>query len=106
VSCPEFAPDFYNNVAAVAVVLMFTKVVSHGLRKVRRKPTATRCLTSLHYGVVGGATLAVLASLIATFARAHVGYIDILAWAGLFIAAASLIIDIVIEQRSDDESSG
>jgi hypothetical protein len=26
--------------------------------------------------------------------------------AGLFIAAASLIIDIVIEQRSDGESSG
>jgi hypothetical protein len=37
VSAPSYQGDFYNNVAAIAVVLMFTKVVSHGMRKVRGK---------------------------------------------------------------------
>ena len=37
-SCPNtaFQPDFFNNAAAIAVVLLFTKVVTHRLRKVRR----------------------------------------------------------------------
>jgi hypothetical protein len=32
-----YSTDFYNDVAEIAVVLMFTKVVSHGVRKIRAK---------------------------------------------------------------------
>jgi len=31
-----FTADFYNNVAAIAVVLLFTKVVAHRSRKTPR----------------------------------------------------------------------
>lgn len=88
-SPPAFSPDFYNNVAAIAVVLIFTKVVSHGIRKVRGKPTGV----VLHAAVVGGAGVAAGAALIATFFGSHGWCVIILAWAGIVTAAVSLIFD-------------
>jgi hypothetical protein len=58
--------DFYNNVAAIAVVLVFTKVVSHGMRKASGKPTGV----GLHAGVIVGAGWR-RAPLIATFIGSH-----------------------------------
>jgi hypothetical protein len=99
-SLPEFSVDFYNNVAAIAVVLIFTKVVSHGMRKVRGKPTGV----VLHAAVVAGAGVAAGAALIATFAGSHGWCLIVLAWAGIAIAAVSLIVDIVLEECSERRS--
>ena len=98
-SAPVFSPDFYNNVAAIAVVLIFTKIVSHGIRKVRGKPTGV----ALH-AVVGRAGVAAGAALIATFFGSHGWCVIILAWAGIVTAAVSLIVDIVLEERSERRS--
>jgi hypothetical protein len=99
-SAPIFSVDFYNNVAAIAVVLMFTKVVSHGLRRVRGKSPGV----VLHAVVVGGAIVATAAALVATFIGSHGWCLHIVAWTGIVIAAVGLIVDIVAEERSESQS--
>ena len=100
---PESAPDFFNNVAAIAVVLMFTKVVTHRLRKFRRKEW-TRALAILHAIAVVSAAVAVTASLIATDIDSVPNCLHIAAWAGLAVAGIILIADIIIDEFPDAET--
>jgi fucose permease len=79
---------------------MFTKVVSHGLRRVRGKSTGV-----VLHAVVGGAIVATAAALVATFIGSHGWCLHILAWTGIVIAAVGLIFDIVAEERSEREST-
>lgn len=96
-----FTPDFYNNVAAIAVVLMFTKVVSHRTRKVDRTPNAIRWLARAHVLAVGAASAAVAISLAATdFKWTGVG-IRVATWTALVMAGGLLIVDIVIDELPD-----
>jgi hypothetical protein len=94
---PAYSPEFYNNVAAIAVVFMFTKVVSHGLRKVRGKSTGV----FLHAAVIGGSLVAVTASLLATFIGSHGWFFYIFAWVGIAVAAFGLAFDIIVEEREE-----
>ena len=65
-ACPEFSPDFYNNVAAVAVVLMFAKVVTHRSRKAHHGPEWTSILAGFHIVAVLAAIVTVVVCLKAT----------------------------------------
>jgi len=96
----EISSDFFNNVAAIAVVLMFAKIASHGLRKARGKP-GTHALAALHGIAVVAALVAVTASLIATYKPTKANGLDVVAWWGVGIAAVALIMDIGIEEFSD-----
>jgi hypothetical protein len=93
----EFAADFYNNVAAIAVVLMFTKVVAHRSRKVPRKTLGTWILAALHVTALVAATVAIVASLRATDEKSEGGY-HCLAWLGLVTVGAILVADIAIDE--------
>lgn len=101
-AAPPYQSDFYNNVAAIAVVLMFTKVVGHGLRKGRAKHPHPGMLKTLHIGVVVGAVIAATVALIATFQGSHWGFSHILAWAALGFTAFCLVSDILIEELDLD----
>jgi hypothetical protein len=90
--------DFFNNVAAVAVVLIFTKVVTNRARKAKRD---TRWLARLHVGAVVSATAAVGLSLWATGSGQRSPCIAIAAAVALALTAALLIADIVIEECCD-----
>ena len=94
-SCPNgaFQPDFFNNAAAIAVVLLFTKVVTHRSRQIRRKAW----VNWLHLLAVLGAAAAVGASLWATEQCAVDDRLDWLAWGGLGVAGFALLLDIVLE---------
>jgi hypothetical protein len=94
----DFTADFYNNVAAIAIVLMVTKVLSHRTRKVPRKPKAMRTLARVHVLAVAAAATAVAISLAATdFKLTGIG-VRITAWTALGIAGGLLILDIVIDE--------
>jgi hypothetical protein len=80
----EISSDFFNNVAAIAVVLMFAKIASHGLRKARGKP-GTHALAALHGIAVVAALVAVTASLIATYKPTKANGLDVVAWWGVDI---------------------
>ena len=60
--CPDPGPgaDFFNNVAAVAVVLMFAKVVSHRSRKADYNPKWAKRLAHAHVAAVLLAVAAVV----------------------------------------------
>ncbi len=114
-SCPNtaFQPDFFNNAAAIAVVLLFTKVVTHRLRKVRRM----RWVDWLHGLAVMGSVVAIGASLWATEKCSTVDLADRVAWIGLGVAGFALLFDVGLEDlkwnwlsrlatpRSPDEST-
>jgi sugar phosphate isomerase/epimerase len=89
----EFHPDFFNNVAAIAVVLMFTKVVAHRWRRVERG----RWLAALHGLAVVAAAAAVVVSLWATEACSQEQAFHWFAWVGLGAAGAALFVDILID---------
>lgn len=90
---PPFEADFFNNVAAIAVVLMFTKVVSHHIRKVKRGTKWRRRLAVIHTVAVAAALIAATISLIATHCQpGGVGY-HIAAWAAwVFLGIAGIIL--------------
>ena len=62
----SFSADFFNNVAAVAVVLIFTKVLTHRSRKAKNAANDTPLLSQLHVGAVVLAVVAVGISLLNT----------------------------------------
>jgi undecaprenyl pyrophosphate phosphatase UppP len=84
-------PDFFNNVAAVAVVLMFTKIVTHRSRT--DKPTSTRNVAAYHVATVIATACAIVVALIATEVQSQAIGFHILAWLALGVAGLILIID-------------
>jgi hypothetical protein len=96
----SFSADFFNNVAAVAVVLIFTKVLTHRSRKAKNAANDTPLLSQLHVGAVVLAAVAVGISLWATgFCQTNTG-MCIVAASALGLTGLLLIFDVVIEERS------
>ncbi len=95
---PQFTADFFNNVAAIAVVVMFTKVVTRRAYKARQQAKWPRLLAALHIVAVGGAVIAIGVSLWATDQHSTADWVRYVAWGGLGCAATFLIVDIVIEE--------
>jgi hypothetical protein len=97
-SCPSdtFQPDFFNNAAAIAVVLLFTKVVAHR----SRKGPPSRWAEGLHVIAVIGAAVATGAALWATHECSTYRVLDDAVWGGLAAAGIALLIDILCEDVS------
>lgn len=94
-TCPDaFKPDFFNNIAAIAVVLMFTKVVMH---RSRQGSGGRRGLAVLHVGTVLSAGLAIVVSLRATDACGLDPCLHRAAWVFLAATAVGLLADLVVE---------
>jgi hypothetical protein len=99
------APDFFNNAASIAVVLLFTKVVSHRSRKAPRETQRAKALTAFHIIAVLSATIAVAASLVATDWQsapdAVCAALRGVAWVGLGFAGVILIVDVIADAIAD-----
>ncbi len=89
-----FQPDFFNNIASVAVVLLFTKVVMH---RTRRGIAAKGCLATLHVITLLLAGAAIVISLWATGICTMDHCLHQAAWILLAAAGIGLSIDLVIE---------
>jgi hypothetical protein len=94
----KYESDFFNNVAAIAVVLMFTKVVAHHVRKVPRDRTGTWWLAAFHVVAVGAAAVAVGAALVVTEHESPSIAGHVFAWLGLGVTALILILDIAVDE--------
>ncbi len=95
-SCPEpFQPDFFNNVAAVAIVLIFAKVVAHRSRSHNGGPTPRRAFW--HGSAVLASAVAVGAALWATEAASDACIFHWFAWGGLIVAGVVFVVEIVID---------
>jgi steroid 5-alpha reductase family enzyme len=93
-SCPSsFSPDFYNNVAAIAAVLMFTKVVAH---RSRRAAPRVRFVW-LHTFAVFVTALVIGAALLATDRCSDSMCFRWIAWIGLGLAVVALVGDVLEE---------
>jgi hypothetical protein len=99
VLCPEpFQPDFFNNVAAVASVLIFAKVVSHRSRNRETQRSELQPLRAFFHGLgVMAAVVAIGAALGATEAQADACILHGFAWGGLVVASMALIGEILID---------
>lgn len=109
----SFEPDFYNNVAAVSVVLMFTRIVAHGMRKARKADDnpGTGCanfvLNFLHAVTVIAAVVGLAAALMATSRRktdvSWIVHLDLhcWSWAGLGVATVCMIGTLLVEACED-----
>lgn len=95
---PTFTPDFFNNVAAIAVVLIFTKFVTRRAHKARQQPKWPGVLPWLHIAAVSGAATAIGVSLWATDMHDTADWVRYVAWGGIATAGSFLIVDILIEE--------
>jgi uncharacterized membrane protein YoaT (DUF817 family) len=95
-SNPSFQPDFFNNVAAVAIVLIFAKVVVHRMRQ--RESRAVRQSgrrNRIHVFAVLAASVAGGASLWATERQSDWCLFHWCAWIGLALASVIFVIEII-----------
>lgn len=96
--CPDPGPDFFNNVAAVAVVLMFAKVVTHRSRKADYASRWTIVLVGLHVLAVLSAVASVAFCLLATDGRSTTGADwRNAAWISLILAGGVLVFDVILD---------
>lgn len=86
--------DFYNNIAAVAAVLMFAKFVTHRTRK-GQKPGSERWLFGFHFIGVAAAAVAILVALSATADGATDS--RILEWVSLGLSGLILVVDVLVD---------
>ena len=94
---PDQGPDFFNNMVAIAVVLMFTKVVSHRSHKTE-KPTLQRTLAVLHVLAVFAAAATVVMGVVATDSRFTPGPVWLnVSYGLLFLTVTFLLIDVCLE---------
>jgi|SoimicMinimDraft_17_1059745.scaffolds.fasta_scaffold76948_1 hypothetical protein len=101
-ACPEFSPDFYNNVAAVAVVLMFAKVVTHRSRKAHHGPEWTSILAGFHIVAVLAAIVTVVVCLKATDSGSDTDHVwRNTAWVFLALTGGILAIDVIADAFCD-----
>ena len=98
-----FTADFYNNVAAIAVVLLFTKVVAHRSRKTPRGVAGTWILAVVHLIALLAAAAAIFASLWATdYETTDYNW---MAQLGLAMAGGALLVDIAVDELCDARST-
>jgi hypothetical protein len=104
VSCPDtkFQADFFNNVAAVAMVLIFAKVVTHRSHVAdpkSKRPTPRGALLRACWHTLGvsGAAVAVIAALWATEDGTDKCAFHYTAWVGLGVAGVVFLVEIVID---------
>jgi len=83
--------DFFNNVASIAIVLLFTKAVTHRVRQGEPKTQAGG--TTYHMVTVIAAAAAVVVSLVATAVHSEALWFYILSWATLGVAGLMLVFD-------------
>ncbi|MCW2517021.1 MAG: hypothetical protein JWR11_6063 [Mycobacterium sp.] len=96
----EFVADFANNVAAVAVVLLFAKLVTHRSRKLRAEDDPRIwILFAVHVVAVVAAAAAVVLSLAAVYRKCDA--LGDVAWWAAAVAGVILIIDVLIEDMRD-----
>jgi hypothetical protein len=91
--------DFFNNIAAIAVVLLFTKVVTHRLRRGQSKSPGS-IAEACHVVTVLAATGAVVVALIATGLPCDAVGLYISAGVTLGVAGLLLILDELGQMRS------
>ncbi|MGE2817995.1 hypothetical protein ACQI5H_23060 [Mycobacterium heidelbergense] len=93
--------DFFNNVAAVAVVLMFTKVVTHRLPRGDAKALSSRN-GAYHAATVIAAAMAIIVALLATGVRSDNPVFYITASAMLGVTGMLVLVDEIrpSQQRS------
>lgn len=95
---PEFQADFFNNVAAVAIVLIFAKVVAHRSRNGKpHTDEPKRWRAFWHVLAVLAAAVAAGAALWATEAGSDACVFHWFAWGGLIVAGAAFVAEIVID---------
>lgn len=85
--------DFYNNVAAIAAVLMFAKLVTHRTRKATKYGSERR-LAVVHTIGVATSAGAIVVSLIATASGAFTG-LELCAWGLLGMSGLILVFDVL-----------
>jgi hypothetical protein len=90
----DFQADFFNNIAAIAIVLLFAKVVTH---RTRKGSSARGSLALLHRVSMIGAGLAIAVSLWATDTRRVEPGFHTAAWWFLAAAGVGLLADTLIE---------
>ena len=94
-SCAESQPDFFNNVAAVASVLVFAKVVAHRSHDRETRTLKPKPWRAFFHGLgVFAAVVAVGVALAATEAQADDYLLHCLAWGGLAIAGLAFVCEI------------
>jgi hypothetical protein len=97
----DFQADFYNNVAAIAAVVLFAKVVSHRFRKVPREKLGALVLAVIHGIAVLAAMLAIAVSLRATDVQSSADGYRLTAWGALGVAGVFLLIDLGVDSACD-----
>ncbi len=97
-------PDFFNNVAAVAVVLIFTKVVSQRLR--HNAPESARRVAAYHVATVISATSAIVIALTATAIHSDAVWLSIAAGVSLGVAGFMFICDEIRQTQHRSRPTG
>jgi hypothetical protein len=92
-----YSADFFNNVAAVSMVLIFAKFVTHRSRSGPRSGRARRIAAGLHVVCVVAAVVSLVIALAATELQSDHMLLHVLAWVSLGIASAVLIGDVLWE---------
>ena len=93
----QFAPDFFNNVAAIAVVLMFAKLVTHRSRRTHRTGAEVKWLLLLHLACLGAAGVAVVVSMIAVSTESTDEWLQRSGWIAVAVAGLIVIGDVAVE---------
>ena len=94
----QFTADFFNNAAAVAVVLVFTKVVTHRSRQAKWGAKGTNTIAVLHILAVLSAVVTVVVCLRATDNQVETdsGW-RTAAWVLLGLAGLILVADDIVD---------
>ena len=91
----QFTADFFNNVAAVSIVLLFAKIVSH---RTRREPARSNtAIKMLHAVCIVAAAVGLVVGLVATDIKSDSLALRVLAWVALAVAGLVLIVDLLAE---------
>lgn len=94
-SCTEFQPDFYNNIAAVGVVLLFAKVVTRRASQAKHGDW----LAVVHAAAVVAAGMAAAVAIWATEHCTQTQVWHTLSWIGVIVAATALLVDVLVDER-------
>ncbi|MEU6375931.1 hypothetical protein [Streptomyces sp. NPDC046909] len=101
-----FEPDFYNNVVTVAVVLLFTKLVTHRSGKKRATYGGPWLWWVLHAVSTASAAAAVVVGLVAVHYRDDSFGQRYAAWTLLGVSFAILVIDVLVEDLPLGQGGG
>jgi hypothetical protein len=87
-----YSADFFNNIAAVCVVLLFAKFVTHRSRTPGGRQTG---VLVLHVVCVVAAAVGTVFALIATVRQSAAPGLTVTAWVSLGVAGLTLMFDVL-----------